>query len=341
MRVVPFGESARGPVRKLVIGSEPGPVLEVLDLGATVHRLWVTGGDGVRRNVVLGHATAEEYLDSDDYLGGTIGRFANRIRGAAFPLDTDIVALAANDRGNALHGGPDGFHRRMWEVAHHDDEQVTLELTSPRGDQGFPGELRVVVAFEVTQDAVGVRFQATSDAPTVVNLTSHAYFNLDGDSTGPVDEQLLRVDAATYLPTDDLGIPLDPQPVEGTPYDLRDPTRLGSAIAATAGLDHNFVLGGASWRTAAVLDSPATRTRMTLSTDQPGLQVYTGGGFDGSRRSTTAQPYRARDGLALEPQRFPDTPNRPDFGSAVLRPGETYSALIEWRFSNLVPAGED
>ncbi len=339
MRALPFGDSDRGPVRVLTIGTEPGPVLEVLDLGATVHRLWVTCGDGVRRNVVLGHATAEEYLDSADYVGGTIGRFANRIRGAAFPLDGEVVALEPNERGNALHGGPDGFHRRIWQVTHLTATQLMLTLTSPSGDQGFPGELVASVAFEVTTDGVGVRLAATCDATTVVNLTSHAYFDLDGDST--IDDHRLRVDADTYLPTDDLGIPLDPQPVEGTPFDLRETTRLGSVIAATGGLDHNFVLAGSPSPAAAVLDSPATRTRMTLGTDQPGLQVYSGGGFDGSRRATTGQPYRAGAGLALEPQRFPDTPNRPDFGSAVLRPGETYTALIRWSFSALDPVGGD
>jgi aldose 1-epimerase len=339
MRVVPFGESSQGPVRVFTIGTEPGPVLDVLDLGATVHRLWVTGGDGVRRNVVLGHATAEEYLESVDFLGGTIGRYANRIRGGVFPLDGEIVALETNDRGNTLHGGPDGFHRRMWEVVQHSDTELALRLTSPDGDQGFPGELTADVAFEATTDGVGVRFQATCEATTVVNLTSHAYFNLDGDGTGPIDEQRLRVVADTYLPTDDTDIPLDPQPLEGTPFDLREPTRLGSVTAATGGIDHNFVLDGSPGQPAAVLESPATRTRLTLDTDQPGLQVYTGEGFDGSRRSSTGEPYRERAGLALEPQCFPDTPNRPDFGSAVLRPGETYSAWMQWRFGALDAAG--
>jgi len=319
----------------LTIGSEPGPVLEVLDLGATAHRLWVTGGDGVRRNVVLGHATAEEYLESVDYIGGTIGRFANRIKDGRFPLDGQTVQVATNERGNALHGGPEGFDQRIWQVVHHTDDQLTLTLTSPAGDQGFPGELMVLAHFGTTTDSVRVLLGAVTDAPTVVSLTSHAYFNLEGDPSPTIDNQLLRVDAECYLPVDALGIPLDPQPVAGTPFDLREPARLGHVIARTGGLDHNFTLLGSGWRTAAALDSPATRTRLELSTDQPGLQVYTGIALDGTRRSTTGQPYRQGAGLAIEPQRFPDTPNRPEFGSAVLRPGERYRARFEWRFTTL------
>ena len=330
MRAQPFGESSRGPVQVLTIGSDPGPVLELLDLGATVHRLWVTGGDGVRRNVVLGHATAEEYLDSVDYVGGTIGRYANRIKDGRFSLDGRVVQLTTNERGNHLHGGPEGFHRRMWDVVRHKDDQLALRLTSPRRDQGFPGELIVLVVFETTADSVLVRFEAVTDAATVVSLTSHAYFNLDGDGSRSVEDQLLQVAADTYLPVDAQGIPQDLQPVAGTPFDLRQPARLREVVGRTGGLDHNFALEGDG--PAAVLDSPGTRTRLELRTDQPGLQAYTGGGFDGSRHSTTRQPYHGSAGLALEPQRFPDTPNRPEFGSAVLRPGETYHARIEWRF---------
>lgn len=341
MRAAPFGESSRGPVRVFTIGTEPGPVLEVLDLGATVHRLSVTGGDGVRRNVVLGHATPEEYLDSVDYIGGTIGRYANRIKSGRFSLDGRVVQVATNERDNHLHGGPEGFDRRMWELVRHSDDQLVLRLTSARGDQGFPGELIVLAHFETTTDSVRVSFEATTDAATVVGLTSHAYFNLDGDGSGPVDRQQLRVEAHTYLPTDDGGIPLDPEPVEGTPFDLREPTPLGTTIATTGGLDQNLVLDAAGWRLAAVLESPANRTRLELRTDQPGLQVYTGSGLDGTRRSTTGVPYQQGSGVALEPQLFPDTPNRPEFGSAVLRPGERYEASLEWRFVALDPEGRD
>ena len=149
----------------LTIGSEPGPVLEVLDLGATVHRLWVTGGDGVRRNVVLGLATPEEHLDTVGIIGGMVGRYANRIKDGRFPLDGQTVQVATNERGNHLHGGPDGFDRRIWDVVRHTDDQLTLTMTSPRGDQGFPGELIVVGTFETSADSVRVSLSAGTDAP--------------------------------------------------------------------------------------------------------------------------------------------------------------------------------
>jgi aldose 1-epimerase len=333
MRAELFGETSRGPVQVLTIGSEPGPVLELLDLGATVHRLWVTGGDGVRRNVVLGHATPEDYVESVGRVGATIGRYANRIKDGRFPLGGETVQLATNERGNLLHGGPDGFDRRVWEVLRQSDDQLMLTLTSPHGDQGFPGQLTAMVSFSTSADSVRVAFSAVTDAPTVVNLTSHAYFNLDGDGSGPVDDQLLRVAADGYLPVDDRGIPLEPSTVAGSSFDLRKPSRLGEVIARTGGLDYNYLLDGSE--PAAVLDSPTTRTRLELSTDRPGLQVYTGNGLDAARGSATGQPYVKGAGIALEPQLFPDTPNRPEFGSALLRPGETYSASIRWRFVGL------
>ena len=326
--VTDFDPSSQGPVQKLVIGTEPGPVLEVLDLGATVHRLWVTGGDGVRRNVVLGHATAEEYLASKDYIGGTIGRYANRIAGAHFELDGEAVQLLDNENGNQLHGGPDGFDKRLWQVDLHNDDQLALSLRSPHGDQGFPGELIVLLQIQCTSDTVRLRFEATTDAPTVVGLTSHAYFNLDGDGAGAIEDHSLSVAAQGYLPTDDASLPGDPATVEGTRFDLRQPTILRDA----GEVDHCYLLDGSGWRHAATLESAATRTRMELSTDQAGLQVYTGIALDGSGRSSTGTAYEKGAGVALEPQLLPDTPNRPEFGSAVLRPGETYRAAIEWRF---------
>lgn len=344
MTVEKVGRLADGrDVHLVTLGEVPGPQLQVLDLGATVHQLHVTGGDGVRRNIVLGHPTPQEYLDSTAYLGGTIGRYANRIAGGRFSIDGEPVEVGAHDRDNHLHGGPDGFDRRVWAVVRHDETSVELTLTSPDGDQGFPGEVEATVTFSVVADRVEVVMSATTSAATPVNLTSHVYFNLSGEGSGVVDAHELAVDAEHYTPVDDTGIPLgDHAPVDGTPFDLRRPRPIGAAartshpqVAAASGIDHNFVLDGAGMRPVAQLDCAATSTRLVLATDQPGLQVYTGNSLDGTRRSTSGGLLRQGDGVALEPQLFPDSPNHPGWPSSILRPGETYSWRTTWTVTAL------
>jgi galactose mutarotase-like enzyme len=342
MRLSEFGTLDDGRVvHRLVLGSAPGAVLHLLTLGATVHRLEVTGGDGQRRNVVLGHPAPADYLASTYYIGGTIGRYANRIAGGRFPLDGAETQVGAHDRGNQLHGGPDGFDRRLWTVLEQSEGHAVLGLESPDGDQGFPGALSTRVRFEVYGDRVRMSFEATTDATTVVNLTSHAYFNLDGDGAGTIDDHVLTLHADEYTPVDPTGIPLgEHAPVTGTPFDFRAPTRLGPAIRTdhdqvvpARGIDHNYVVRGQGQRTAAVLESTRTRTRLELRSDQPGLQVYTGNFLDGAHRSTEGGLYRQGDGIALEPQLFPDSPNRPEWPSALLRPDETYRAELVWEFA--------
>ena len=346
MGVSEFGALPDGrPVHRIVLGAPPGPVLTLLDLGATVQSLEVRCGDGVRRDVVLGQASPADYLDSSDYLGGTIGRYANRIAAGRFPLDGTEVVVGTHDRGNHLHGGPDGFDRRIWEITEQSDVHAHLALVSPDGDQGFPGTVRAAVQFAVTGDEVRVDLTATTDATTVVNLTSHAYFNLEGAGAGTVDDHELTVEADEYTPVDATGIPLGGHaPVTGTTFDFRQPARIGSAVrsgdeqvARARGIDHNYVLRGSGLRRAAVLESRRTGTTLELHSDQPGLQVYTGNFLDGSRPSAAGGFHRQGDGIALEPQLFPDTPNRPEFGSAVLRPGETYRSSLVWRFVAQTP----
>ena len=327
----------------LTIGASPDPVVEVLTLGATVHRLEVACGDGVRRNVVLGHPDTTERLASGDYVGGTIGRYANRIAAGRFELDGREVTVGAHDRGNSLHGGPDGFDRRVWDVVAHEQDEVVLSLESPDGDQGFPGTVNARVRYRVVGDRVQVVMEATTDAPTVVNLTNHAYFNLDGEGAGTIDDHVLTVPAEHYTPVDATGIPLgDHSPVAGTPFDFRTAAPIGRAlrrehpqVVEARGIDHNYVIDGEGLRTAAVLESLRTGTRLRLSSDQPGLQVYTGNFLDGTRRSTSGGRYRQGDGIALEPQLFPDSPNRPAWPSAILRPGETYRSVLEWEFDSV------
>lgn len=318
-----FGQMPDGrDVRLLTIGSQPGPVVEVLSLGATVHRLVVACGDGVRRNVVLGHPDVAERLASSDYIGGTIGRYANRIAGGRFELDGRTVELRTHDRGNSLHGGPEGFDVRLWDVVSHAADEVVLSMVSPDGDQGFPGEVTATVRYRVAGKCVSVEMSATTDATTVVNMTNHAYFNLDGEDAGTIDDHLLAVDADEYTPVDETSIPIgEHEPVADTPFDLRSPAPLRAA------LDHNLVVRGEGLRRHAPLSSLRTSTTVEVWSDQPGLQVYTGDMLDGPR-------YQRRAGVALEPQVFPDSPNHPEWPSSVLEPGETYHSTIEWRFSS-------
>lgn len=331
-------------VHALTIGRRPGVELTVLTLGATAHTLVAPCGDGVRRNVVLGHRDVADRLASTAYLGGTIGRYANRIAAGRFELDGRAVTVETHDRGNSLHGGPDGFDRELWEVLDHQPDQVTMRHVSPDGWMGFPGDLAVEVTYAVQDSRVAVTLEATTDVATVVNLTNHAYFNLDGDGAGTVDDHLLQLDADEYTPVDATGIPLGGhEPVEGTPFDFRTPRALGPAVRdgheqvrAARGIDHNFVVRGEGLRRAAVLESPTTRTRLEVWTDQPGLQVYTGNFLDGSGRSSRGVSYRQGDGIALEPQLFPDSPNRPEWPSSRIDPGDRYRARLLWQ---LTPVG--
>ncbi len=326
----------------LVLGAEPGVELHLLDLGATIHRLRVTGADGVRRDVALGHATVAEHVASDAYLGATVGRYANRIRDGRFEVDGVAHQVPPNDRGNALHGGPDGFDSRVWDVVDLSDDAAVLSLTSPAGDQGFPGRLEVTARFEVTADAIALELSATTDAPTVVNLTQHVYLNLDGEGSGTVDDHELEVAASRYTPVDGTGIPLGGHAdVDGTPFDLRTARRLGDVVregheqlVGAQGIDHNLVPDGAGLREVARLRGPRSGTTLTLSSDQPGLQVYAGNFLDGTLPSRRGGRYRQGDGVALEPQLPPDSPNRPDLADPVLRPGATYRWRAVWAFGS-------
>ncbi len=328
----------------LVLGRAPGPELHLIPVGATVQRLVVTCGDGVRRDVALGLPDAEAVRRSPDYLGSVVGRYANRIARGHLPLGGVDHALPANDRGHHLHGGPDGFHTRDWRVVEQSATGAVLELVSPDGDAGYPGEVTARASYTVTGEGVELELTATTTAETVVNLTSHAYLNLHG--AGTIDDHVLTVPAGRYTPVDATSIPLgDHAPVDGTPFDLRRPTALGEVIRgehpevrAARGIDHNLVVDGEGWRQVAVLDGPATRTRVEIWSDQPGLQVYTGNFLDGSALDRTGRMLRQGDGIALEPQLHPDTPHHapgPDWPSAVLHPGETYRNRIAWRFSTL------
>jgi len=311
--------------------------LEVVTAGAAVRRLVLLDGED-ETDVVLGFDDVALYGSGRDYLGATIGRYGNRLAGARFTLDGVQHRLSANENGNTLHGGAEGFDRRDWTVVEQDEGHVTFALRSPDGDQGFPGTLDVTVTYSVEPGVVRLDYLATTDADTVVSLTNHTYFNLDAESSGPVDAHRLTVSADAFTPVDAGLIPTgEIRDVSGTPFDLRRPTTIGEVLARedeqlahAQGLDHNFIVDGEGLRHVATLRGTSGRT-LEVRSDQPGVQVYTGAHFDGTVVGTSSTAYGPRAGIALETQAFPDAPNHPGFPSAVLRAGDRYESTTVWR----------
>ncbi|MER5736489.1 aldose epimerase family protein [Streptomyces sp. NPDC002262] len=324
-------------------GFPGGLTAEVHTRGARLHGLWAPDRWGTPADVVLAPRDPARTATTARYFGSTVGRYANRIAHGRFSLDGTAYRLTTQETGHCLHGGTDGFDTRLWEAESVHTPGwtgVLLRLRSPDGDQGFPGNLDVTVSCLVGRnDELAFSYTAVTDAPTLVNLTNHAYFNLEGEGAGDVLGHELAVDASHYTPVDADLIPRgDHRPVSGTAFDLRRPLRIADALArpgAPGGYDHNFVLtprGAGTPRRAAVLYAPATGRRMEVLTTEPGLQVYTAGQFDGTVLGKSGTPYGASSGVALETQHFPDSPNRPGDPSTVLRPGEEYRSRTVLRF---------
>jgi aldose 1-epimerase len=338
----PFGALPDGAdVTAFTLGSsDDGLRLTVLDLGATVARLQVPAGDGPPVDVVLGLAAASDYAaETNPFLGATVGRYANRIAGSRFTLDGTEHRLVPNEGTTCLHGGPGGFHSRQWLAVAATSDTLELELVSPDGDQGFPGRVRARVRYQVTADTVTIEHRAETDAPTVVSLTNHTYFNLAADGT--VDDHVLEVAADEYLPVDARSIPTGSRElVQDSPFDFRDGVALAGRVGSShpqvrqaGGIDHAFVLTGEGLRRVARLEHPASARTLEVSTTQSSMQVYTGQQLDGTLLDRAGRRLPSRAGIALECQAFPDAPNQPQFPSAVLEPGEEYRATTVWRLS--------
>ncbi|MGW4410263.1 aldose epimerase family protein [Nonomuraea sp. NPDC004702] len=286
---------------------------EVLTYGAVLRSLAVSGLD-----VVLGLDTLEDYRTRSRYFGAVVGRYGNRIAGGRFTLDGREHRLPVNNAPNSLHGGTEGFDGKVWTITARTPASVTLELTSPDGDQGYPGTLTAAVTYTLEDDALRLDYAAETDAPTVLNLTNHSYFNLTGG--GDVLGHLVRLDAAHYLPVDDGKIPTgELAPVKGTPFDFTEPHVVGERMGGA--YDHCYVLDGD-------IEVSAGGLTMRVTTTEPGVQFYTGGMLDG-----VATPYGPFAGLCLETQHFPDSPNQPHFPSTVLRPGERHASSTTYRFT--------
>ncbi|NJC39850.1 aldose 1-epimerase [Brevundimonas alba] len=343
--MTPSGEA----VEAVTLTNAAGVRVRILNLGAAIQSVIVPDREGRMADVALGFSSLEECLASTAYMGVTVGRVANRVARGRFVLDGQTYEVPTNDGPNSLHGGAEGLDRRTWdivEVRDGDEPGVTLRCVSPDGDQGYPGELTVTAAFSLRAGGVlAIDYTATTDRPTVVNVTSHAYWNMAGEGApeGAMGNRLTLF-ADEFLPTDATAIPTGEfRSVEGTPFDFRAPTPVGlrvreagdEQIAIGRGYDHNWVVSrepAAEPRVIAVLEDPVSGRVMELSSDQPGVQMYSGNFLDGTVAGKSGRLYRQGDAVVLEPQMFPDTPNQPAFGSIRLEPGQVYRNRIRFRF---------
>ena len=328
---------------RLVLAEE-GIAAALTRYGARIVSLNVPDVAGRDGNVVLGFNEVQSYFGPDvAYLGATVGRYANRIAGARFELDGREVQLTRNEGRNHLHGGARGFDKYMWDATTTDDA-VTFTCRSRNGDQGYPGAVDIAVKYTIRPHALQIDYLATTSTPTVVSLTNHALFNLAGEGSGDVLSHELEIAAGRYTPTDDELIPTgEIAEVIGTPLDFQTQMAIGSRIddpfeqlRIAGGYDHNFVLNDRSLCElvfAARLVEPGSGRVMDVFTTEPGLQVYTGNKLDGRLTGASGRPYERHAGIALETQKFPDSPNLPHFPSALVTPDRPFRSTTELRFS--------
>jgi len=344
----PFGTLPGGAqVSQFTLRNTKGMLVKILDFGGIIREIHVPDRHGQFADVALGFDTLEPYLKDSPYFGALIGRYGNRIGKGRFAIDGKDYQLALNDRGNHLHGGARGFDKVPWTAAV-EGGNLVLRYRSADGEQGYPGNLDATVTYGLTDDnEIVMRFHATSDQPTPVNLTQHSYFNLRG--TGPDDGDILQheivIEADRFLPIDAGSIPLGPLvPVTGTPFDFRQPRPIGERIDQPdkqlrhgSGYDHCWVLNrGAAkreLRRAVRVREPDSGRVLELFTQEPGVQFYSGNFLDASLTGKGGRRYQHRSGFCIEPQHFPDSPNQPAYPDTILRPGEQYQTESRFRFS--------
>lgn len=334
------------PVEQATLASDGGVVVKVIGYGATVTEIDVPDRRGRKANVVLGYGSLADYVAKNDKnrFGAIVGRYAGRIAAARFTLDGKEYRLTPNDGPNALHGGgAPGLDTKLWRVRPLREGPTVgavLSCTSPDGEQGFPGTLSVTVTYRLTPaNVLRVDYEARTSAPTVLNLTNHSYFNLAGG--GNVGRQRLTIFADRFVETDMHGIPAGRfLPVAGTPLDFRRPVAIGARwderappMSAKGGYNHGWILDPERGTRAAVLEDPASGRRLEIATTEPVLTAYTGDYIDGRDLDAAGRPIRPRDGIALEPMHLSDSPNRSDFPSTVLRPGQLFRSTTFYRFT--------
>jgi aldose 1-epimerase len=345
-----FGHLPDGTAIEMVrLCGDNGFEARIISYGAAIQAILVPDRAGRLADVVLGREDLAGYLAVRRFLGATVGRYANRIANATFELDGRRVQLPANDGVNALHGGLAGFDRKAWSITGIGEKPVpfvTLSCTSADGEEGYPGQLKTDITYSISGGMeLSCAFSAVTDRPTVINLTNHSFFNLAGvEAGGGILDHEVTIMADSYLPVSPAGIPLGaPSDVAATPFDFRTPHRVGARlrdaieqVQIRRGYDHNYCLRGGAVREprlAARVAEPHSGRVLELLTNQPGVQFYSGNFLDGSVTGKYGRVHRQYDALCLEPQVYPDTPNRPDFPSARLDPGQTYRHVFQYRFS--------
>ena len=343
---LPDGET----VEAILLANRSGVAARIITYGASIQSLWAPDRAGRPADVALGHADLGAYLDHPQYLGATVGRVANRIARGRFVLDGKTYEVPVNDGVNSLHGGTRGFDKANWTVTRLVEGSrpaLILGLVSPDGDQGYPGRLEVSATYRLEEDgALSLDYEATTDRTTIVNLSNHVYWNLAGEGTaeGAMGHRLM-IPADHYLPTDAGSIPTGEfRPVEDSVFDFRERTPVGARVRDGGdeqirfgrGYDHAWAIArevSPQPRLLAELEHPGSGRTMRLFSNQPGLQFYSGNFLDGRTIGKSGRLYRMGDAIVLEPQMFPDTPNRPEFGSLRFEPGQIYRNSIRWEFS--------
>ncbi len=349
-----FGNTGGKDVYLYTMTNEPGMVVKIMTYGGTIQQILVPDRHHQLTNVVLGFATLQDYVNLNSplagvYFGSIIGRYANRIAKGTFTLDGIPYTLAINNPPNSLHGGLNGFDNQIWDATvippSHHSVGLKLHYLSKDGEEGYPGNLSVDVTYTLTNDnALRVDYRATTDAPTVLNLTNHTYWNLSGEGSGPIYDEVLWLNADQYTPVDPTLIPTGSiDPVAGTAMDFTRPTPIGARIRDSFsqlvighGYDHNYVLNrhdSTSLVPAARVFDPASGRELTISTTEPGIQFYSGNFLDSTVIGTSGKMYRESDGFALETQHFPDSPNQANFPSTVLRPSQVFKSATVYELS--------
>jgi aldose 1-epimerase len=316
-----------------------------MNYGAIIVSLRVPDRKGQMADIVLGHEKFEGYVPNPPFLGALVGRYANRIANATFTLDGNKYSTPKNDGPNTLHGGPNGFDKAMWDGEPVKGKSaVAFTYTSKDGEEGFPGNLKVKVTYTLNdENELVIDYEATTDKPTVLNLSQHSYFNLSGEGSGDILNTEMEINASRFTPVDSTLIPTgELRPVKGTPFDFTTPTKIGARIddkydqlVLGKGYDHNFVLDrkGEGLALAARAYDAASGRVLEVSTTQPAVQFYTGNFLDGTVTGKEGHAYQRRNAFCLETQHYPDSPNHPDFPTTTLRPGETFHSKTVFKFS--------